>query len=107
MFKKFLTDSGACSGYISSSVNPASVSSVTHFEAIVFTSAESNGSAFAAGVGDGRALAFPASFAGADGEGEGVVCCAKTAPAKTTEKTKVRRTVLLISTQFSVKEKHV
>jgi hypothetical protein len=40
------------------------VSNVTHFEAIVLTSAKSNGSAFAAGVGEGRAFAFPTSFAG-------------------------------------------
>ena len=71
MFKKFLTDYGACSGYISISIKPASVSSVTHFDAIVLTSAESNGSAFAAGVGEGLALAFPASFAG---EGAGIGC---------------------------------
>jgi len=58
-FKKLRTDSGACSGYNSSSIKPDSVSSETHCVAIVFTSALSNGSAGGAlGVGVGRALTF-------------------------------------------------
>src|SRR5215203_1408248 len=62
-FRKFLTDSGACSGNISISITPASVSKVTHCAAIVFMSALSKGSALAAvGFGVGRALVLTGSF---------------------------------------------
>jgi hypothetical protein len=101
MFKKFLTDSGACSGYISSSIEPASVSRVTHFEAIVLTSAESNGSIFAAGVGEGLALAFPTSFAG---DGEGVGCCPKLTAVKNIPMLKTMTDLRNIAIDFQLTE---
>src|SRR5437868_13409531 len=69
--RKFRTDSGALSGYISRTIWPASVSSVTHFEAMVLTSALSKGSiAGGSGVGVGRVLAFM-------GVGDGACAIAK------------------------------
>src|SRR5258706_3970013 len=75
--RKLRTDSGALSGYISISISPASVSSLTHFDARVLTSALSNGSEPVCGVGVGRAFVFA-------GSGVGDAAWPKASPAENT-----------------------
>ena len=74
-FRKFRTDSGALSGKNSSSISPASVSRVTHFDASVFISALSNGSAAGNWDSAGLGLVFFTSAGVADGVG--VADCGK------------------------------
>src|SRR5687768_13311134 len=81
-FKKLRTDSGACSGKNSISIAPASVSNETHCDAIVFTSALSNGSVFTVG-GIGREFVFAGS-------------CAKTVFNKNANETKINATLQFI-----------